>query len=92
MIESFRHKGLRALFENDNRQKVPAAHAEKILRILARLNEADKVQHMGLPGYRLHPLKGDRAGMWSVRVDKNWRITFCFENGNAFDVDLVDYH
>ena len=57
MIESFRHKGLRALYESDNKQKVPAAHAEKIGRILARLNEASKVQDMGLPGLKLHPLK-----------------------------------
>ena len=92
MIESFRHKGLRALYESDNRQKVPAAHAEKIRRILARLNEAGKVQNMGLPGLKLHPLKGDRAGTWSVWVSGNWRMTFRFESGNAFDVDLVDYH
>ena len=92
MIESFRHKGLRALYESDNRQKVLAAHAEKIGRILARLNETGKVQDMGLPGLKLHPLKGDRAGTWSVWVPGNWRITFRFESGNAFDVDLVDYH
>ena len=92
MIESFRHKGLRALYESANRQKVPAAHAEKIRRILARLNEASKVQDMGLPGFKLHPLKGERTGTWSVWVSGNWRITFRFENGNAFDVDLIDYH
>ena len=92
MIESFRHKRLRALYASDNRQKVPAAHAEKIGRILARLNEAGKVQDMGLPGLKLHPLKGERAGTWSVWVSRNWRITFRFESGNAFDVDLVDYH
>ncbi len=92
MIESFRHKGLKVLYESDNRQKVPAAHAKKIGRILARLNEASKVQDMGLPGLKLHPLKGDRAGIWTVWVSGNWRITFRFESGNAFDVDLVDYH
>ena len=60
--------------------------------LLARLNEAGKVQDMGLPGLKLHPLKGDRVGTWSVGGSGNWRMTFRFESGNAFDVDLVDYH
>ena len=92
MIGSFRHKGLSKLFGDDDRRKVPAAHADKIVRILARLNEAVHVQNMGLPGYRLHPLKGDLVGFWSVTVSGNWRIIFRFENGTAYDVDLIDYH
>ena len=92
MIDSFRHKGLKKLFEEDDRRKVPAAHVDKIARILARLNEAVRAQDMGLPGYRLHPLKGDLAGFWSVSVSGNWRIIFRFENGTACDVDLIDYH
>jgi len=92
MIESFRHKGLRALYVSDSRQKVPAAHAEKLRRILARMNEASTVHNIALPGFTLHPLKGDRAGTWAVSVSGNWRLTFRFENGNAYDVDLVDYH
>lgn len=92
MIESFRHKGLRKLVEDDDRRKVPAAHGGKIARILARLNEAVRVQDMGLPGYRLHPLKGELAGFWSVSVSGNLRIVFRFENGAAYDVDLIDYH
>lgn len=92
MIESFRHKGLKKLFEEDDRWKVPAAQSDKIARILARLNEAVRVEDLGLPGYRLHPLKGDRAGFWSVWVSGNWRIIFRFEGGSALDVDLVDYH
>lgn len=59
MIENFRHKGLSKLFLDDDRRRVPGAHADKIARILARLNEAVRVQDMGLAGYRLHPLKGD---------------------------------
>lgn len=62
MIESFKHKGLKKLFLDDARRKIPAAHSEKIARILARLNEAGTIQHMALPGYRLHSLKGDLAG------------------------------
>jgi len=92
MIESFRHKGLKKLFEDDDRRKVPAAHSDKIARILARLNEAVRVQDMSLPGYRLHPLKGELAGFWSVSVSGNWRIVFRFENGAAHNVALIDYH
>jgi len=92
VIESFQHKGLRRLFEDDDRRKVPAAHSDKIARILARLNEAMTVQDMGLPGYRLHPLKGELTGFWSVSVSGNWRVIFRFESGTAYDVDLIDYH
>jgi proteic killer suppression protein len=92
VIEDFRHKGLKKLFEEDDRRKLPVAHGDKIARILARLNEASKVQDMGLPGYRLHPLKGEFEGFWSVSVSGNWRIIFRFEEGSAFDVDLIDYH
>lgn len=92
MIESFRHKGLRKLFEDDDRHKVPPAQSDKIARILARLNEAITVQDMALPGYRLHPLKGELTGFWSVSVSGNWRIVFRFDDGVAYDVDLLDYH
>ena len=92
MIETFRHKGLARLFEDDDRRKLPASQIEKIVRILARLNEAMTVQDMGLPGYRLHPRKGELAGFWFVTVSGNWRIIFRFENGSAYDVDLIDYH
>ena len=91
MIETFRHKGLARFFEDDDRRKVPASQSDKIARILARLNEAVTVQDMALPGYRLHPLKGELAGFWSVTVSGNWRIVFQFENSNAYDVDLIDY-
>ena len=92
MIENFKHKGLAQFFEDDDRRKLPASQIDKIARILARLNEAMTIQDMGLPGYRLHPLKKALAGFWSVTVSGNWRIIFRFENGSAFDVDLIDYH
>jgi proteic killer suppression protein len=92
MIKSFRHKGLRLLFEDGNRAKVKASDVRKIERILARLNEAGDVRDMALPGYKLHPLKGDLAGFWSVSVTGNWRIVFRFEGVHAHDVDLIDYH
>jgi proteic killer suppression protein len=92
MIGSFRHKGLKLLFEHANRSKVKASDVGKIERILARLNEAEDARDMALPGYKLHPLKGDLAGFWSVWVSGNWRIIFRFEGVNARDVNLIDYH
>jgi toxin HigB-1 len=92
MIVSFRHKGLKLLFEKGDRRRVLSHHVEKIERILARLEEASEVSNMNLPGFRLHALKGDLAGRWSVTVSGNWRIVFRFESGDASDVDLIDYH
>lgn len=92
MIVGFHHKGLKLLFEKGDRRGVLSDHADKIERILARLEEASKVGDMDLPGFRLHPLKGDLAGYWSVTVSGNWRIIFRFEGGHASNVDLIDYH
>ncbi len=92
MIKSFHHKGLRLLFEKGDRRKVQQEHVAKIERVLARLEEAVEVQNMDLPGFRLHRLKGDFKGFWSVNISGNWRIVFRFEDGHAFDVDLLDYH
>jgi proteic killer suppression protein len=92
MIASFRHKGLKLLYEKGDRRRVRAVYVDKIERILARLDESTEPANMDLPGYRLHPLKGELAGFWSVSVSGNWRIVFRFEGANARDVDLVDYH
>ena len=92
MIKSFRHKGLQLLFEKGDRRKVQQEYAAKIERVLARLEESTEVQNMDLPGFRSHRLKGDLRGFWAVTITGNWRIVFRFEDGNAFDVDLVDYH
>ncbi len=92
MISGFRHKGLRALFEKDDRRKLRAEDVNKIRRILARLNMAGTIEDVDAPGFRLHGLKGNRAGQWAVTVRANWRIVFRFEDGQVFDVDLVDYH
>ena len=91
MIQSFRHKGLKLLIEKGDRRKVQAAYADKIARILARLEEVSEAGNMDLPGFRLHPLKGDLAGFWSVTVSGNWRVIFRFEGGHADAVDLIDY-
>jgi proteic killer suppression protein len=92
MIESFKHKGLRQLFEDDNPRGINAAHVRKIKQILAVLDAAEAIEALQLPTFRLHPLKGDLKGFWAITVRANWRIIFRFEDGKAFDVDLVDYH
>ena len=92
MITSFRHKGLKRLFENDDRRGVNAQHAERIENILGLLDAAARIEDMNIPTFRLHPLTGDLKGFWAVTVRANWRIVFRFEDGNAFDVDLIDYH
>ncbi len=92
MIVRFRHKGLQLLYEKGDRRRVPSAYVTKIERILARLDEAAGPTSMDLPGFRLHPLKGNLADFWAVTVSGNWRIVFRFEGAHASDVDLVDYH
>jgi proteic killer suppression protein len=92
MIRSFRHKGLRRLFEDDDRSKVDAQDADKLARILARLHRSRVPQDMAAPGFRLHPLKGQLKGFWAVTVRANWRVIFRFEDEDAADVDLIDYH
>lgn len=92
MIRGFKHKGLKRLFEHGNRSQVRADLVHKIENILATLDSAESPQGLNLPGYRLHPLKGDRKGFWLVTVRANWRIIFRFESEDAMDVELIDYH
>ena len=88
----FAHKGLQRLSEEDDARGLPQHLVPRIRVILAELEAAQVGQDMNLPGYRLHPLKGDRRGYWSVRVSGNWRVIFRFVNGEAADVELIDYH
>ena len=92
MIKSIRHRGLKRLFEQDDPSGVNAEHVRKLRDILATLQAAPTVAHMDLPGFRLHPLKGQMRGFWAVSVRANWRVTFRFSQGHAEDVDYVDYH
>lgn len=93
VIRSFRHKELKRFFEAGERRDIPAAFAEKIADVLLAIDEAENPQDVGLfPGWRLHLLKGDLKGCWSVSVSGNWRIIFRFEKGDAYDVDWIDYH
>ena len=89
---AIRHRGLGRHYEDDERRELNPQQADKIVRILARLDQATEPSHLDLPGWRLHPLKGDLAGYWSITVSGNWRVIFRFEQGEATDVDLLDYH
>lgn len=92
MIRSIRHRGLRRLYEDDDARGLFAEHVPMLRDILARLDAAATVSDMNLPGFRLHPLKGSRKGFWAVTVRANWRVVFRFTDGEARDVDYVDYH
>ena len=92
MIKSFRHKGLRRFFETGSTAGIQAAHARKIRLELTALETAATIEDMAVPGFHLHPLKGNRKGQWSITVSGNWRITFEFRDGNAYLLDYEDYH
>jgi len=92
MIRSIRHKGLKRLFERDDPSGLNPEHVGKLRNILARLAAARTVMDMDLPGFRLHPLKGEMKGFHAVIVRANWRVIFRFPGEHAEDVDYVDYH
>lgn len=92
MIRGFKHKGLAKFFQTVSKSGIQAQHAEKLGLLLARLSAATTPKDMGLPGLELHELKGDRKGVWAVKVSGNWRLTFVFDEKDADEVDLEDYH
>jgi toxin HigB-1 len=92
VIETIKHKGLRLLYEENDRSGIRQDLVEKVRKILSSLDAADGPQDMALPMFRLHPLTGDRRGSYSVTVKANWRITFRFNEGAVYDVNLEDYH
>ena len=92
MICSIRHKGLKHLYEEDDPRGVIAEHVLKLRDILARLDAARTVDDMNIPGFRLHPLRGEFKGYWAVTVRANWRVIFRFVDPDAFEVDYLDYH
>ncbi len=91
MIKTFRHKGLRAFFEEGTVAGIQPVHAPRLAAMLRRLNETTNPQGMNLPGWNLHPLKGALKGCFSVQVSCNWRMTFMFDDGDAVLVDYQDY-
>jgi proteic killer suppression protein len=92
MIQKFKHKGLKQLFESGASSGVNPKHVMRIRKILALLETAESLEDMDLPGLELHLLRGNRKGTWAVKVSGNWRITFKIQNGDAFDVNYEDYH
>ncbi len=92
MIKHIRHRGVKRLYERGDRSQIQPDMIETVEHILAILDTAKTVQALRLPRYRLHPLKGNAKGYWSVTVKANWRIIFRFKDGDAYDVELVDYH
>jgi len=92
MIESFRHKGLKRFFDDDDGRKLPPDMLERIRAILTLLDAAEVIEDLDRPSLRLHAMKGDLKGFWAITVRANWRIVFRFENGSVHDVDFLDYH
>jgi len=92
MIKSFAHKGLERFFLSGSKSGVRVMHAPKLSLLLAMLDQSRTVDDMYAPALRLHPLKGDKAGYWSVTVQANWRVIFKFDAGDAYVVDYLDYH
>jgi toxin HigB-1 len=92
MIKSFVHKGLKNFFNTGSTSGIQAKHANRIRLILAQLNQARSIKDMDIPSLRLHQLKGQQKGVWSVTVQANWRITFRFVEGDAEIVNYEDYH
>jgi proteic killer suppression protein len=92
MIESFKHKGLKRLFETGHISGVNPQHVERLRKILALLETSENIDDMDLPGLNLHKLKGRRKNTLAVKVSENWRVTFKLKNGDALEVDYEDYH
>ena len=92
MIPSVAHKGLEEFLTKGSKAGIRPEHAKRLRLILGLLNAARTLQDLDFPGSRLHPLRGDLEGFWSITVSGNWRIVFRFADGEALDVDYVDYH
>jgi proteic killer suppression protein len=92
VIVGFKHRGLARYFESGDARGLHPNHLVKLRRILARLDAAAELRDLDAPGFRLHPLKGDRRGQWAVDVDRTWRVTFTYDGRDVDDVDYEDYH
>ena len=92
MIKSFRHKGLETFFYTGSKKGIRPEHANRLERILDRLNAASNIKDMNYPDSYLHQLSGDKKGQYAVKVSGNWRVFFEFIEGEAYVVDYDDYH
>lgn len=92
MIKTFKHKGLKKFFETGSKAGIQAKHERRLRMQLAAIDTASIIEDIDLPGFKLHPLKGNRDGVWSITVNGNWRVTFEFKDGNAYIFNYEDYH
>jgi len=92
VIQSFKHRGLKRFFENNDGRRVNPDHIPRLKRILATLDAASRPEDMDAPGWSLHKLRGDLKEFYAVKVSGNWRVIFRLEDGDAYDVDYLDYH
>jgi proteic killer suppression protein len=92
VIRSFKHKGLQRFYETGNAAGIRTEHTKRLRMQLAALDTAQTIEDMNIPGFRLHPLKGDRRGSWAIHVSHNWRLVFKFEQGHVSEVQYEDYH
>jgi proteic killer suppression protein len=92
MIRSFRHSGIEKFFYTGSKAGIQPSHAIRLNTQLTVLNKAKKPEDMAASRWNLHPLLGELKGHWSVKVNGNWRLTFCFEGEDAILVDYQDYH
>ena len=92
MIKSFKHKGLQLFFDKESTAGINPAHKSKLKMRLVALDTATSIEDVNLPGFHLHPLKGNKEDLWAIDVNKNWRITFEFREGDAYIIDYEDYH
>ncbi len=92
VIESIKHKGLRLYWEKNDASRLPASQITKLRLILTQLHGAKEIGDMNFPGSDLHLLKGDLKGLWAVKASGNYRVVFRFEDGEAYDIDYMDYH
>ena len=92
MIKSFVHKGLEDFFYDGTKKGIQAKHARKLALVLDLLDAAHKISDMNFPGSSLHPLEPKKQNRWAVKVSGNWRVTFIFEDGDAYNINYIDYH
>jgi toxin HigB-1 len=92
MIKSLKHKGLKKYFETGNTSGIQAKHERKLRMQLVAIDTTQSIEDIDLPSFKLHLLKGNRDGIWSITVNGNWRVTFKFIDGNAFILNYEDYH
>lgn len=92
MIKSFTHKGLGNFFHTGSKKGIQAQHAQKLADILDRLDASNDIIDMKFPGSDLHQLKGKMKRFWAVKVSGNWRIVFSYKDGDAYNVNYIDYH